>query len=65
MMFSKYVKYLDKDILYTYIFSSAANDSKGDKVPLVRMTFRMPCLRRSFIVSPGLKHQQLKVRSKY
>lgn len=44
-----------------YRFNSKANESKGDKVPDVKMIERIPSLMNSSIASPGLKHHQLSV----
>ena len=41
----------------TYMPISVVNDSKGDKVPLVRIIERTPAAWSSSMVWPGLKHQ--------
>jgi hypothetical protein len=38
-----------------------ASESKGDKVPEVKIMERTPNFRNSSIASPGLKHHQLRV----
>jgi hypothetical protein len=46
----------------TYIPSSAAKESRGDSVPLVKMTDRQPLLSKDFMATPELKHQKLRDR---
>lgn len=58
----------DENILSTtcsaYVCSSKAKESRGLKVPLVKMTFRMcSSTINEFMATPALKHQQLNFRT--